>query len=558
MKSNIALFMLLIISLSFAEDFVAVNSMDGRDVLSGIFYANVKGIPVQFMPVPGGNADIFASKVGDSHSVLLIESSTPASAFVKSALENKNNTVEQYPSTDAAATNLDLARRSGASGFIIVDSAFSDSALSVMSYAAFKKYYVIFADKGNIAQVKDIVSGKKVIIFGYVDKDVKDQLASLSPEVIGKGEDKFEDNVLIVRKQLAESGKKRAIIADGSFVEESMGQPDLPLILSGRLVPDVTYGFIKDEVRDGNLTSVMLIGNDLTTSVYDARQKMIKEFEAEGLNKTFGITVKFAQVVPSANSGILNLDTFSMPAYMPSLEIKEVQYNRESGNATVSIDNVGEGAAYYNVELRIMADGKDISVLGGDEIRPIERGEVAGIEYPLDLSSVQEGNVTYSILVKYGSSKKSLEEFAQSQGSLTVISYKDDASVIVQSGRYDPQKGSLLVSIKNNGTVKAYVYPKVSLVVNGEESNVSASGTKSIEPGSLLVEDFPLDLSASDISANKNVTVFVDYGGREGFLAKKASFVVPLETPGDSPLLLVAVLIAVVAIAYFLFARPRK
>ncbi|MFN7991407.1 MAG: hypothetical protein U0R44_04595 [Candidatus Micrarchaeia archaeon] len=556
MRSNIALFMLLILSLSFAENYVVVNSMDGRDVLSGVFYSSVKGIPVRFMPVPGGNPDIIAAKAGQGHSILLVESKTPVSAFVKSALEGRNNTVEVFQSSDGGATNLEFARRSGASGFIVVDSAFSDSALSVMPYAAFKRYYVILADKNNIADVKSIVSGKKVLIFGYVDQAVRDALAPMSPEVIGKGEDKFEDNVLIAKRHLEESGSGRALVVDGTFIEESMAQPDMPVILSGRLVPEVTYGFIKDSVRDGRLKSVMLLGNDLTAPIYDARQKMIKEFSAEGLNRTFGITVKFAQVIPSAGSGVLNLDTFRMPAYKPALEIKDVQYNRESGNVTLSIDNVGEGAAYYNVELRVKADGQDVAVFGGDDIRPIERGEVAGIQYPVDLSKVQEGNITYSLLVKYGSSKSSLEEFAKSDGGLAVISYKDNSSVIVQSGRFD--KGTLLVTIKNNGTIKAYIYPKVSLFVNGEQSNISSSGTKAVDPGSLIVVEFPLQLSAEDLSANRNMTVFVDYGGREGFLTKKSSFVVPLESSGEFPLLLVAAAIAVIAIAYFLFARSRK
>ncbi|MFH0885428.1 MAG: cell wall-binding repeat-containing protein, partial [Candidatus Micrarchaeota archaeon] len=345
--SIIALFMLTLLTFSFAEDMVAVNSMDGRDVLSGIFYANVKGIPVKFMPVPGGNADIFAAKAGSNHDILLIQGSLPVSSLVENALTNKNNTITLYTSTDGGSTNLDLAKKSGATSFIIVDSAYSDSAISVMPYAAKIKAYVLLANKDNIAQIKEIVSGKRIIIFGLVDQQVKTELASMNPEIIGKGEDKYEDNILIVDKMMREYSINRAIMVDGTFVEDAMIAGDQPILLSGRLVPQATYDFIKQNVRDNKLSGVMLIGNDLVVPIYDMRERMKKEFETEGLNKTFGITVKFAQVIPSAGTGVLTLDTFRMPSYKPDLKILETAYNKDSKKVMVSVDNQGEGAAYY-------------------------------------------------------------------------------------------------------------------------------------------------------------------------------------------------------------------
>jgi hypothetical protein len=224
----------------------------------------------------------------------------------------------------------------------------------------------------------------------------------------------------------------------------------------------------------------------------------------------------------------------------------------------VSIENKGEGAAFYTLELKITVGGQEVRVLGGDEVRTIERGEQAGLEYPVDLSSIPEGEVRYSLLVKYGSSKKSLEEFAKSEGPLTTISYKDDSSVAVQAARYDSENKRMLVTIKNNGTVKAYVYSKLTLIVQGELTNVSGSGSRAIDPGSLIVEEFPLALTQSDLSANKNVTVHVDYGGREGFLVKKAEFVANLEKEEQFPFLLVAALIVVILVAYFAFRQLKK
>ncbi len=556
------LFMLLLFATAYAEDYVAINSMDGRDVLSGIFYANVKGEPVKFMPVPGGNSDLFAAKIGPGHSILLLQSDKPVSSFAEGALKANNNTLEVYASTDAAATNLELAKRSGAAGFIVVDSAYSDSALSVLPYAKFTKSYVILADKNNADQVKAIVAGKKVMIYGLVDKEVSAALAPYSPELVGKGEDKFEDNIAINGRLMRESGAKQAIMIDGTFIEEAIASGDQPLLLTGTLVPQPTYDFVKQQVSGGNLTQIMLIGNQLVVPVYDMRERMKREFQGEGLNLTFGVIVKFAQVVPSAGTGVLVLDTFHMPAYLPLLNVSEIEYNKQSGTVMVSVGNIGDGAAYYTSELRVKVDGADFRVFPSNETRLVERGEQVGMEYQLDLSSVPEGSVTALALVKYGLSKKSLESFVSREGPLTTISYVDTSNVTVQFAKYDSANKRMLVTMRNSGGQVAYVFSRVSLLLGGQPTNISSAATRSIEPASLVVEEFPLELSDADLSANSNVSVFIDYGGRQGFLAKHAQYIVPLESPA-SPLMLIIVPLAFLAVllaaAYFIFMRkPGK
>ncbi len=560
--SIIALFMLTLLTMSFAEDMVAINSMDGRDVLSGIFYANAKGIPVKFMPVPGGNADVFAAKAGSNHEIMLIQGSLPVSSFVEGALAGKNNTVTLYSSTDGGSTNLDLAKKSGAASFIVVDSAYSDSAISVMPYAAKIKAYVLLTNKDNVAQIKEIIGNKKVIIYGLVDQQVKAELASLNPEIIGKGEDKYEDNIVIASRMMREFSISRALVVDGSFVEDAMTAGDQPIILTGRLVPQVTYDFIKQSVRDNKLSGVMLVGNELVVPIYDMRERMKTEFADEGLNKTFGITVKFAQVIPSAGTGVLTLDTFRMPSYKPVLKITETAYNTQSKKVMVSVDNQGEGAAYYTMEVRVKVDGADFKSFGGQETRLIERGETQGSEYALDLSTVPEGTVTASVLVKYGSFKKSLEEFTSFDGQLTTISYTDSSNVTVQMARYDAEKKSVLVTIKNNGAEKAYVFSKLSVRYGGSPTNISSSGVKELAPGSMAIEEFPLELTPEDLSANKNASVFIDYGGRQGFLLKKAEYIVPLESAGEFPLILIGAALVVLVIlavaAFYLTKKPAK
>ena len=565
---------LLVLSLSFAESLVAINSVDGRDVLSGIFYANAKGLPVKFMPVPGGNSDIFASKVGSGNDILLIQSAAnPVSGFVETELKNKGNTVEVFPSSDGGETNLALARKSGAEKFIIVDSAYSDSAMSVIPYAAATKSYVILADRTNIDQVKAIVAGKGVTVYGSVSKEVKAALADSSPSYIGKGEDKYEDNVELVGKMMAEFSMDRPIFTDGTLLEDSIAEGKSPIILTGRLVPAVTYEFIKQQVRDGKMPGILLIGNGLIYPAYDMRERLKNDLAKEGVAQPFGVMVKFGQAIPSAQTGIMNLDTFSVPAYKPQLGITEIFYNQQTRKLMVGLENIGDGPLYYAIEVKVLVDGKDFRSFGASEVKLVDRGESSGLEYPLDISSVSEGAITTAVVVKYGAYMKSLEEFATSDSKLTTITYTDNSNVSVKFAKYDREGQRIQVSIKNGGDSVAYVFAKITLIdESGVPTKISAAGIRQIDPGSIFTEEFPLILSAKEEELNKEVTVSVDYGGRRGFLGKQAVYTVPLEQAGAAaagidlgPIVLGAlaagvllvVLLIVLFVGYKLFAGRK-
>lgn len=533
-----AFFLLLSFPIAFAENSVAINSNDGRDVLSGIFYANVKGLPVHFVPVPSGNSEIFAGKVGTGKQVLLIQSAgNPATGLAESSLKARNNRVEIYSSVDPAETNLELGRLSGASRFIIVDSAYSESAISVLPYAAQTKSYVLFADRTNIDKVKDAARGKEVAIYGYVDKDVRSKLAELSPSTIGSGEDKYEDNVALAEKTMNEfPGMNRPILTDGSMIEDSIASGSSPILLTGRLVPQATYNFIKQKVESGKMAGIMLVSNELVYPAYDMRERIKRESAAAGGNATLSVLVKFAQALPGTSSGVLGLDIFRVPAYVPSLKVAEILHNTESKKVMVGVENTGEGPLYYVLELKVKIDGKDYRTFGTSDPALVERGESSNVQYDLDLSGVQEGAVTASALVKYGASKKSLEEFSVSEGNLASISYVDNSNISVESARYDKEKQRLLVTVKNNGGQQAFAFLKLELLDEGSvPTRISAAAIRQIEPSSLLVEEFPLILSDKEISLNNDVKVLVDYGGRRGFLNKHDSFTVPLGQQAGEP-----------------------
>ena len=169
-----------------------------------------------------------------------------------------------------------------------------------MAYAALTKSYVILADSTNAGQLQAIVSGKKVIEYGYLDSTVKAALAQDSPEVIGDGADQYADNVQITKKTMDEfPSATRPIMTDGTVLEDAMASGTSPILLTGALVPQVTYNFVEQEAKDGKLTGVLLIGDSLVYPVYDMRERIKRDLAAEGINSSIGVMVKFAQAIPS-------------------------------------------------------------------------------------------------------------------------------------------------------------------------------------------------------------------------------------------------------------------
>ncbi|MCX8197246.1 MAG: hypothetical protein N3G80_02940 [Candidatus Micrarchaeota archaeon] len=555
----------ILLSFSFSASIVAINSHDGRDVLSGIFYAAVKGMPVRFMS-QSSSPEIFVVKIGSNQAVFLIQSAdAPISGLVESELRAQNNQVELFQSTDGGKTNLELAKLSGADSFIIVDASYSDSAISVLPYAYAKKAYVILANSDNLEEVKKIVSGKKIILYGYLENKVLQELSPLASKRIGKGEDKYEDNVALVREMLSEYPAERLIMSDGASIEDGMVGP-VPILLSGRLVPQVTYDFLKEQVKAGKVAGVLLIGQDLINPVYDMRERMRNEFAQEGISKSMSVLVKFAQALPATQSGTLALDVFILPAYKPNLSITDVFYDSRAKKVMVGLENSGSGPLYFNAEVKIRVNGADFKIFGQPETTLIERGQSFGLEYPLDLSSVLEGNITATVLVKFGSSKRSLEEFRTFTGNLLSVEYVDKSNLSVRNAKYFPEKQTLSVSVKNNAQEPAFFFVQLTLV---DESNmpmkITAASIRQIEPYSMVVEEFPLQLSQKELELNKEIAVSVDYGARRGFLTKKATYSVQLEIEKRQAefgvvefALLAALAIVVVAAVYFLFFKKEK
>ena len=111
----------------------------------------------------------------------------------------------------------------------------------------------------------------------------------------------------------------------------------------------------------------------------------------------------------------------------------------------VTVENLGEGSAYYTNELRISVGGADYLAVSDDVPQLIERDEKQGTEYSVDLSEVLEGEITATVITRYGYSKNVLDSWDSLSGPLTTINFTDLSELVIQSASYNSEDGRLLI-----------------------------------------------------------------------------------------------------------------
>ena len=546
---------LLLAYVACAEDVVVSNSAHGIDVISSISYANAKDVDFQFLVTQQGAAENVL-KVGSGKEVLLIQSDVnPVSATLVNDLETRGNTVETITSSDPLATNLELAERSGATKFIIVDTTYGYNAVSVMPYAAITKAFIIMADADNAQDVAVFVKGagaQSVIQYGYLDDAVKTALGNSITEVIDTGS-KYQDNLKIVGKYLEETGTKQAILADGSFIEASMAKGDDPVILISALIPNE----VRDYILNSGINTLVLIGGDLAAAVDSMRQSL------KNSGKEVSVFVKFGQATPGLDTGVKQLDTFPMPSYPLDLTIKSVSYNEAGSVLEVTYTNNVNAVAYVMANIDIKVGGQTVRTIGDTEPLLVTKSGEKGAQYALDLAGL-EGDIYAEVRAKYGTTPTSFEKVAAGSYLVTKISIADNSALNVTRLFYDKSAKQLLLTVKNTGAVDVYYLPKFDLQTKDGAKEFTPEVVQSLSAGKSKDVIFSgVELSDSEVKQNAQVAVHVDYGSREAFLTKLVDKALALEVSkveggGDYTTLIVALVIVVCALLAVMALKKKK
>ncbi len=499
-------------SASAAPDHVIANSADWRDVYSTVLYANILGVPNNFL-TSSRHSTLLLYSIPLTKQYLQVISSKRNPFIVGYEDVLKNRGYEEAEELVFENVNLELAKLlEDVHKFIIVDDSYGYNALSAAPYAVLTKSYVLFADSLNIDEVARFLDERGVeslIIFGRVDRDVRNALAKYNPEVINAG-DRFDNNIAMVRKYLEVKKTKQAVLTNGEFIEASIMSGADPVIFIGRVnVPEKVKKFIQESDIDVGV----LIGNELIgAATFIRRQVGISVF------------VKFAQGARRPTgpiSKVEDLDRFPMPRYDLDLSIESVVYNRATGLLEVTYSNNVDLAAFFKSTITVKLPNGEQFTLGDKEPVFIDGDDLKTITYP---ATIEQGDVNVSVFTIYGEAPGSLENTAQGEFALEFVEVNDRSAVNITGLEYDSKAQKFYVYLKNVGPVRAYADVEiVALMVNEESTIVGGEEVVELKPGEEGRVPVSVELSPEDIADNEIVKVKARFGERKLALIKEAS-----------------------------------
>jgi len=541
------IFFLLVIQLCLAT--TVVNSLDGRDVVSAVYYAAVTGDEIVVIP-PDYDESIVYGKIGKNNDVLLIQSNSyPIMTGMKSKLEIDGNTVEILVSEEPYETNLELAEKSNAKKFVLVDPVYGYNTVSALAYAKFNSMYLLFVDKNNAESVVNFLDGKaeEILVYGYMDNEVKDSLSSkgISYWEINNG-DKFDDNLEITELYFDKNpSKTQVILSDGNAMEDTISAGDDPVVLISPVVPLVVYDYMKENAVSEQISVGMVVDQEYAQTAYNLKTSINKELGSEKLHV-------FVKIGESAGQGMGNVGLFPLRGPIVIVEVKNVEYNSNSKELEITYENTGNAMGYARSSAVVFVDGVYANTVGDEEMFPVNRGEKVGKGYSLD---IENGDIVVNLTTFYGTSKKYPENGLMGLFSAGVVSFTDTSNLAISDFTQDSQTNDLLVTFTNGGESIVYFSADATTEINGVKTKITDDNVYSLAGGEGRIVRFP------GLAKDSAIVAGADYGEREAFLDKRVEeiFTPSAEAPTDNTLIYGGViLLLVVIVGYLIFERKKK
>jgi len=534
-----------------AEDHVIINSKDWKDVYSGMIFSNLQKIKNNFLTSTKAGI-LVLNAISKTDNVRVLSSrKAPYVVGYKSVIESRNfPNVEEKRYTDM---NFQLAEElTDIKKFIIIDSSYGYNALSAGPYAVASNSYVLFADSRNINSIVNLLDSRgveKLILFGQLDRAVKQALQRFNPEIINKG-DRFDNNLAIVDEYFKIVNTKQVILTNGEFLEASMLLGDNPVVFIGRAnVPQI----VKDYIKNSKIEVGVLIGNELVGTATTIRREL-------GIS----VFVKFAQGArqpEGAISKVEDLDRFPMPKYDLSLSIQSIVYNKATRSLEVTYKNNVEQAIYFKSTLTIK-DGGTTKVTGDEDAIFIDGNNYKTIIYKYDTNGDELNllgeNLSADLFVIFGEGPKSMDYTLEGTFNIDSIEVLDDSQIKIKDLVYDKSKKQFFVTIENTGQVDAFVNVElVDLVVNGEVITVGANKVELIKKGKTIKVPVKIELSEEDFVDNPEIKVRAYYGEREIALIKLTEGTFAFRSQTSNTAIYILVLLVLLVIIGFLGTKKK-
>ncbi|MFH1182245.1 MAG: hypothetical protein V1702_04760 [Candidatus Woesearchaeota archaeon] len=546
------------LSLAAEPNTIVSNSADWKDVYSVMLFASLTQRQATFL-------------VSDRHALLLPEYLTPDTHIWVISSPNNEFTIgyDSYLRTRGFTTegfeydnvNLELAKQTDMKNFIIVDDSYGYNSVAVAPYAVVSKSYVLFADSTNIDQIDSFLTDRnpdKVLIYGHVDRTVKDALAKYSPEIINKDGDRFANNVEILKKYQDIAHAKQVILTNGEFIEQEIMSGKEPVIFIGRTnVPDVT----REYIQGSDISVGVLIGNELVSTATFVRREL-------GIS----VFVKFARSARNPAGSISQveaLDMFYLPTYSVEIVIDSVSYNKATRQLEIVFRNTKDVAAYFKGTYTITnADGTRQTV-GDAEPIFIEPNSYKTVTYVVD--GFTENSVIDAYVI-YGESKNSLENVIQEQFCMacskkfSMIDVIDNCQLNLTSVSYNLPRKLFYAEIENIGPVGCYLdIELVDVMVAAERVTYHLTDVAYVDAGQSKELRIKGALEQDDIQDNQFVNAKVYYGQRQNGLVKilEGRFPLLIITQAFSAMTIIsyallAVIIIILALLLWLFFAKRR
>ena len=407
--------------------------------------------------------------------------------------------------------NLELAGESNATKYLIIDDVYGYNAISVAGYANVAGYYVLFANSDNIDAITAFLQAQNVegiLIYGHVDREVRDALEGYEPQIINVNGDRYANNVEILKRFKQISDARQVVLSNGEFIEGQIMAGIDPVVFIGKgSVPKV----IRDYVSSSNIDVGVLIGNELVGTATTLRRQL-------GIS----VFVKYARSART-NTGpiaqVEGLDRFLLPVYEPNLKIEKFRYNAVANQLEVMFKNVAPLSVYFSGTYTIRAGGQE-QTIGDSEPLFIDGEKTKSVVYELD-PILEKEQIKADAFVVYGESPNSLEWTIDDEFDVEVVDVFDESEVVIESVDFVVGRQTFVVHLKNVGPVETYVDTEaIGVLVLDEKRDFGAEEVIRIPEGDRGRSVIPTTLVEEDLQKNKKVKIRAYFGENEGVLVK--------------------------------------
>ena len=531
-------------------DQIIVNSEDWQDVYSAMLYGSFLGQPVKFL-VSTRHASILLFEIPQGTSLRVLSSrDLPYAVGYESFLQ-----VRGYPTAEESYArgelNLELASELDVRKFIVVDPSYGYNAVSVAPYAVRTQSFVLFASDRNINEIVAFLNDRdpeSVLIYGSVDREVRDGLRQFNPDAINSQGDRYLNNLEIARRFLDLEPTKQVIFSNGEFIEQEIMSGSEAIIFIGTgNVPEA----VKDFLQEHDIQVGVLIGNQYVGSATTIRRQT-----------GTSVFVKFARGARNPQGPIAQvegLDLFYLPSYQPRLSIFSITYNQVTRQLEVTIKNEEDLATYFRGTYTVLSADGQRQRIGDVEPVFLDGGKYKTIAYDVGQLS---GDIAADALVLFGESPGSLDYLLDLRGiavqSTTIL---DNSQLDIEDMHYDAVRNRFVITLVNLGDVPVYADIEVfDLVIAGDRQTIGAESVVRIPAGGKARVLVPAVLEAEDYADNPKVNIRVFYGQREEYLVKTlvARMDLAVRTVDYVTIGLVVLVILIILLLLLFFLRRRR